>query len=794
MPLRSETLLLALCLALCLTTQLACEAIDPAASSVLLDGESVHQVFDYQSNRVVDGVDLLFVVDSSSSMKSKQEILEKSLPGIIGSLIRHECQVQSTGEFAGYAESCPEGSSRVHTSIRGLNVGVISASLGGQGAEYCLDEVGRHHNDRAHLMPSVRPELTAAGDSGVIKWRGDQEEIPSLIEKIQEQVLAVGTRGCERQAPLEAWYRFLVEPRPPLNIVLDSDGHAGPELDHDGKIVLDTELLRQREAFLRPQELLAVVMLTDQDDCSTMAGGALYENASLGHLMHQEALLPHGSGICELNPNDACCVPCSQPELAPEGCDLSACEGDTRLAPEDDSAALRCVDQRRRFGTEFVYPLERYVDGLTRPEVLDSWSGEAVDNPLLRGVGTHQGRPRDPGLVFPIALAGLPSQDVLTGESLDSTPPETLSSAELAQRTVHVGDQLTTRWQLLVGEPGLPARASSCQGESSSPLCGVAPTPALDPFMLQSLAPRAAGTNPITGDPIVGPESLAPWANAINGHEHSDEGSQALQLACTFPLDEERDCSSSEEGCACGENAPEGQALCQPPEGGEAASLQYLDGASPSPRILRVLRDVGANALLASACPFSNAYSREDTSTPYGLPFAHLKKRLSDTVLGRGLPFELDVDDEGLVGCLLLEATALGPEFEESPETPSCDDLGRDPLTEQQENLLLKHLIETERCGDETTGPCDAYRLCSIKQLTGQARADCLTEPNPDEEHENPGFCYIDPSKVSAEGEALAGGDPNPIVDNLPASERRLLRTVGGAPAPNSFMLIACQQ
>ncbi len=779
--------------ALLLLSLLSCEAVDPAASAATLSG-SANQFVGYVSNHTLDAVDLLFVIDSSASMKSKQEMLAASIPGVISELVRSACYDNASGRRLSFAATCPEGSTRVYKSVRSLNVGVISGSLGGQGAAYCLDDPERTHNDRAHLVANVRAQLAGAADHGVLKWRNDQTEVPELIEAIQSQILAVGTSGCERQAPLEAWYRFLVEPRPPLNTILSEDGTAGPERDAEGTVRLDSELLAQRQAFLRPESLLAVVMLSDDDDCSTMAGGNLFENAAYGHLMHQETPMVRASGACQVNPNDACCVSCLASELAPEGCDLSDCENLPILSQEEDPQVLRFVDQRRRFGTEFIYPVKRYVDGMTRPEIRDTWSGELVDNPLLRGVGAHEGKVRAPGLVLPLAITGVPWHDVETQESLTSSSvSEVLSSPELALNLVPFGDEQVNRWRVLLGNPGVPARSLECQESRDDPACGRAPTPALDPFMIQSLSPREAAVNPITGDQIVGPESLDPQANLINGHEHSANGQPALQRACIFPLDEPRECIDDDPTCACGSGAPFNQALCQPPAGGEAEATQYWDGASPSPRIAQFIRDMGANAGLSSACPKQATGDPSSQAFGYAPSFAPLSLRLPDDSRS-GFSKELEVDDQGMVSCALLEATIPDPESGESLESPTCEELGRDSLAEAETEFVEKQLTATGRCGGSTARTCKEFRLCKIRQLTGAQREACLTDPLPEQEHEQPGFCYIDPAKVSADGEPLAGGDPNPLVAAHPASSRRMLRTVGGAPAPNSLMIIACQE
>ena len=47
-----------------------------------------------------------------------------------------------------------------------------------------------------------------------------------------------------------------------------------------------------------------------------------------------------------------------------------------------DAANLRCWNQKKRFGVDMLYPLRRYVDGLTQTKVYDR-NGFLVQNPLF---------------------------------------------------------------------------------------------------------------------------------------------------------------------------------------------------------------------------------------------------------------------------------------------------------------------------------------------------------------------------------------------------------------------------
>jgi hypothetical protein len=408
-------------------------------------------------------LDLLFVVDNSPSMASKQALAFAKIKKTVERLTLPRC-VSDEGKWIEGEQSCPEGFRREFRAFGNINIGVISTSLGGQGASVCGDAQPGHQNDRAHLIGKVREGAPDPTGFGFLTWRrGNAEDRQELLADLTAQLEAVGSDGCPFSASLEAWYRFLVDPSPPLDIVLNEWGHSEPARESDGKIRVDTELLAQREEFLRPQGLVAIVNVTDDDDCSAMAGGTGYEADSLGRLaLGHEVVLHRPTSICAENENDACCVSCLNPEVAPAHCDLSECEGDALLSREEDPPQLRCFDQRRRFGRNFLYPLERYSHGLRSGTVRDGQSGEQVDNPLFRRAGRNAGISRFEFNVLVSGMLGVPWQDLVTQDSLhDPEVFEYLDEWEL-QRPDFGGSPEVSPWEVMLGHPGIPARSPEC--------------------------------------------------------------------------------------------------------------------------------------------------------------------------------------------------------------------------------------------------------------------------------------------------------------------------------------------
>jgi hypothetical protein len=87
-------------------------------------------------------------------------------------------------------------------------------------------------------------------------------------------------------------YRFLVDPEPPLSIV-KVNGASAP----DG---INQTLLTQRKRFLRPNSAVAIVILSDESDCSI-------KDDTVGWFVGANSRMPLSTTACSSNPNDPCC-------------------------------------------------------------------------------------------------------------------------------------------------------------------------------------------------------------------------------------------------------------------------------------------------------------------------------------------------------------------------------------------------------------------------------------------------------------------------------------------------------
>lgn len=693
-------------------------------------------------NRAIDKLDLLFMIDNSRSMGDKQTLLAEAVPALVNRLVVPRC-VSKAGEShvrSQLDETCPVGFEPEFRAVKDIHVAVITSSLGGHGSASCRDTAG---DDHARLLPSVRSDLKSYEGSGFLAWDPEQKLVPpgersaaQLAGDFQKMVSQAGEVGCGFESSLEAWYRFLVDPEPPLSVAVQGGQSVVQGVDLD--------VLAQRKAFLRPDSLVAIVMLTDENDCSIRDDG-------YGFMLGSDARMLRASSICDEDPNDRCCQPCAANSV-PEGCpplaDDPSCKVGKTLSDALDPLNLRCLDNKRRFGIDLLYPTSRYVDALTKPDVVQPSTGKLVRNPLFDAPAGMT--PRDSRLVYLAGIVGVPWQDIADDASLKGGGLRYLNASQLAERQ---------RWNVLVGD-------------SARNL------PPADPFMRESVEPRT-GTNPVTGDAVVAASSVNPAQSPINGHEQVNVTGDDLQYACTFRLPEVDTCDDNTCDCSSKDSdvVMRNRPLCQPPGGGSAAATQYFGKAYPGLRTLEVLRDIGESAIVASICP----KVLEPGQPGYGYEPAvdalidQLRGAFNASCLPR--PLAVRADAGGQLPCVVVEAT---------PPTGgacSCDAARRHATTPEAVQLVREQLEQRGNCGTATTPACDSYCLCELSQAEGAGLEQCL---NSEAGSDTPGYCYVNPYGEEPHG--------NPaLVERCDSISRQLIRFVGpDTPRPGSVAFIAC--
>lgn len=210
---------------------LGCRPIDPPDPDGC--GEAL-DCFDVRSTPL-DTVDLLLVIDNSGSMAQEQKTLTRQLPRLFSALTSGDLDADGVAELA---------------PVRSLHVGVVSTDMGVGG----------------FTVPTCAGRF---GDDGVLLTRGRvmrpvcAEAFPSFFEFAADDdttelavdvacVAGMGTAGCGFEQQLEAMLKPVTPSTSALRFDGDTTGHA------DGL----------NAGFLRPDSILLIVLLTDEEDCS----------------------------------------------------------------------------------------------------------------------------------------------------------------------------------------------------------------------------------------------------------------------------------------------------------------------------------------------------------------------------------------------------------------------------------------------------------------------------------------------------------------------------------------------
>ncbi|MCB9667611.1 MAG: hypothetical protein H6715_05800 [Myxococcales bacterium] len=208
-----------------------------------------------------DKIDVLFVVDNSFSMDAEQKALSAEFEAMIQILVTGDTDAD------GKQDNPP---------VTDLHLGVVTTDLGIGGLDVTGPICG--FSNRTEGVPA------ALGDDGVLQTKGDEKEptceesYPAFLayacdddecstpakesERTQLAkdfacVANLGIGGCGLEQPLEAALKALSDPAAadPVTFTV-GQGHGGADDPFNG-------------GFLRPDSLLTIVVVTDEEDCSS---------------------------------------------------------------------------------------------------------------------------------------------------------------------------------------------------------------------------------------------------------------------------------------------------------------------------------------------------------------------------------------------------------------------------------------------------------------------------------------------------------------------------------------------
>jgi hypothetical protein len=515
--------------------------IKPGASGITLQRIRVSKV---------DKVDLLIVVDNSISMADKQSELGRRMPELIAALTQNDPKTMKP-------------------YVIDIHVGVITSSLGSHGTSACAVEItNRANNDRAHLLPRSGEGggsgwvTSGAGEptmatcpapvaASALTWRFDgtgsvmfkgAAGATQLQTATSCVVASAKENGCGYEETWEAAYHFLADPAPYAKAEVKCTFGISGDACGSNKIVvegLDEEILAQRKAFLRTDSLLAVIILSDENDFSLKPAGLNWLPWGYG-----KGQMQRGWGACANVPDDF------EPETAAEfkklheeykcfSCFENAGDPNcmTKWATDPlnndvDGRNERGWNQTQRFGYNFLWGRQRYVDAFTKTQVFGS-DNKLAANPIFQG--------------------GFRSSDLVVVATIVGVPKQLVSDAMGKPKELTADD-----WDKIVGPIGKR-----------------------DPHMIESIKPRD-GVPKFAGDRSIDP---------FNGGDRDVADGDDLQYACIA----ERSDKTKGNDCE-GPDAYKKNPLC-------AADLTqpYFKGY-PGLRHLRIAKDLGISGFVASIC------------------------------------------------------------------------------------------------------------------------------------------------------------------------------------------------
>jgi hypothetical protein len=251
-------------------------------------------------------VDMLFVIDDSSATVRLQQSLVRNFPTLMATL-------------------------RTAATTPDLRIAVVSSDMGaGDGSIAGCDANG---GKKAIFQNTARGTCTATGlaagatyiiDTGTIRnYEGALEDVFACIAML-------GESGCGFEHQLAAAAR-----------ALGADGLAPPQ---------------ENQGFLRPDALLAIVIVTNEDDCSAPPGSSLF--ATTDRTL-RSTLGPPANFRC--NEFGHLCNGVKPPRLAPNGDTAAAVTLDGCVSAEGAGMLTPIATMAAQFRSLKAFPDEQIV-------------------------------------------------------------------------------------------------------------------------------------------------------------------------------------------------------------------------------------------------------------------------------------------------------------------------------------------------------------------------------------------------------------------------------------------------
>ena len=186
----------------------------------------------------VTDLDVLFLVDNSNSMTEEQESFARELPRLVRVLATGDLDGDGAGDF---------------TPPRSLHFGVVTSDMGTGGftVPTCSEP---NFGDDGVLRTQGNTSIAGcmASYPNFLEFRADSGATPEPFAQELRCVAQLGTGGCGFEQQLEAVLKAVTPSTSGISFGMGTTGNGDAE----------------NAGFLRPDAMLAVVVLTDEEDCS----------------------------------------------------------------------------------------------------------------------------------------------------------------------------------------------------------------------------------------------------------------------------------------------------------------------------------------------------------------------------------------------------------------------------------------------------------------------------------------------------------------------------------------------
>jgi hypothetical protein len=210
----------------------------------------------------VDEVDLLFVIDDSGSMEDEQRALRREIPRLVEVLASGDRDGDGREDFR---------------PVRSLHVGVVSTDLGVGAAMPTRLGACRYGTGDDGVLLRGGASCVSIPSPGVLDFAQGSDTQP-FVDAVS-CVADLGTGGCGLEQQLEAGLKAVT---PGEAQDWTRPGYTPPRfLDPaTGTFSAPGHALGANAGFLRPDSVLAVVLVTDEEDCSASDSAIFGDDAA----------------------------------------------------------------------------------------------------------------------------------------------------------------------------------------------------------------------------------------------------------------------------------------------------------------------------------------------------------------------------------------------------------------------------------------------------------------------------------------------------------------------------------